>query len=150
MIAEADPAAVAAASSTAATAIVIAITGMVTAVLGPFLMSWINGRQRAQERADDYRRQDEVAKRLENAQEIADKIAKENSAKLDKVVVTGAVTHSLVNSAMGAQKKLVAIALRRVADLSQHSDDIKAAELAEQAYIEHEENAKKVNAAAVL
>lgn len=47
--------------------------------------------------------------------------------------------HTLVNANMGAQLKISALALRRVADLTKHQDDVAAAELAEQLLTAHNE-----------
>ena len=46
-------------------------------------------------------------------------------------------THALVNSNMGAQLKVSAVALRRVAHLTSDLEDVAAAELAERALEEH-------------
>jgi len=45
--------------------------------------------------------------------------------------------HTLVNANMGAQLKISAVALRRVADLTKHPDDAIAAETAERLLAEH-------------
>ena len=133
---------------TSTATVTIAVCGMVSGIAGPFLLSWLTGKQRVQERMQDYARQDEVAERLIAAQKEALEAGKLNDRKLDKVIVTGAITHSLVNSAMGAQLKISAIALRRLANVEHNPDDIAAAELAEKALAEHEANARKVDAKA--
>ncbi len=45
--------------------------------------------------------------------------------------------HTLVNANMGAQLTISAVALRRVADLTKHPDDVMAAETAEGLLAEH-------------
>lgn len=62
------------------------------------------------------------------------------AAKLDGV-------HTLVNSQHSGQLRITALALRRVADLTGHKDDIAAAELAETLLAEHKEQEKKVEEA---
>jgi hypothetical protein len=59
-------------------------------------------------------------------------------AKLDEITKTGDAIHTLVNSAMGQQLKVAAVALRRIADITKHPDDAAAAELAEKGLREHE------------
>ncbi len=54
--------------------------------------------------------------------------------------------HQLVNSAFTTQLKLTAVALRRVADLTKHPDDIKAATLAEKLLSDREDEQKKIDA----
>lgn len=117
------------------TAATIAVCG---AILGPVILSWLNGRQNAKKQEANWKREDEVAERLAE-------INKANSEKLDGLVKVTDVTHSLVNSAMGVQLKISAIALRRVSELSGNADDAKAAELAESARIAHEANQRKLD-----
>ena len=66
---------------------------------------------------------DEVKTTLETTSEV-------NTHKLDEI-------HTLVNGAMSSQMLISTVALRRVADLSKHADDIAAAELAEKTYRDH-------------
>ena len=56
--------------------------------------------------------------------------------------------HTLVNSNMGTQLKISAIALQRVADYSKHPDDIAAATLAAKLLAEHETKQSIVDAKA--
>lgn len=65
-----------------------------------------------------------------------------------KVVHIGKVsdaTHTLVNSAMGAQLKVAAIAMRRVADLTRDPADTEAASVAEKALADHEAKQARVD-----
>jgi len=55
-------------------------------------------------------------------------------------------THTLVNSDRSALLKVVATALRRVANDSDHPEDIAAAKLAEQAYEAHQAAQAEVDA----
>lgn len=61
--------------------------------------------------------------------------------KLDRMEKVGVATHTLVNSNMGAQLKISAVALRRVANLMRgqpgHEDDESAAVLAEKNLSDH-------------
>jgi len=58
--------------------------------------------------------------------------------KLAEIAKVNESVHVLVNSAMTNQLQISAVALRRLADVSQHPDDIKAARLAEEVFREHE------------
>lgn len=58
---------------------------------------------------------------------------------------TGEKVHVLVNSSMSAQLKISMIALKRVAELTKHPDDLAAAELATKLYHEHEGKQKLVD-----
>lgn len=51
---------------------------------------------------------------------------------------TGEDVHTLVNSNMGTQLRISMVALRRVAELTNHPDDKAAAELAEKSYHDHQ------------
>ncbi len=54
--------------------------------------------------------------------------------------------HTLVNSNMGAQLKVSAVALRRVAEYSSHPDDVAAADMAERQLRDHEAKQATVDA----
>jgi hypothetical protein len=69
----------------------------------------------------------------------ADRAARQDE-KLDTI-------HTLVNSSYSAQLKINATAMRRIADLTGHADDRKAAEQAERLYREHEAEQQKLAAA---
>jgi hypothetical protein len=58
----------------------------------------------------------------------------------------GEAIHTLVNSNMGAQLKIAAVALRRLADNTTHPDDVAAAVLAEKLLHEHEIKQASVDA----
>ncbi len=62
----------------------------------------------------------------------------DTTVALNEIRHTGNATHLLVNSAMSRQLKISAIALRRVAELTGHPDDVEAARLAEISYHDHE------------
>lgn len=62
---------------------------------------------------------------------------KNTAAVLTNIAVTGEKTHTLVNSNMGVQLTISAVALRRVADLTHEPEDVAAAELAERGLAEH-------------
>jgi hypothetical protein len=65
--------------------------------------------------------------------------------KLDDIAKTGEAIHVLVNSSMSAQLKISMIALKRVAELTRHPDDLAASQLAEKLYHEHEAKQAKVD-----
>ncbi len=71
----------------------------------------------------DGRRADRVAKELKKDNVV-------QSDKLDSI-------HTLVNSNMGTQLKIAAVAIRRVATMTNHADDMAAADLAEKLLAEH-------------
>jgi hypothetical protein len=69
------------------------------------------------------------------AADAANKLVMTNSAtdsKLAKIDKTTNDVHTLVNSNMGTQLRLAAVALRRLADLTKEQADIDAATLAEE------------------
>lgn len=59
--------------------------------------------------------------------------------KLATIALVGHATHVLVNGNMRAQLKKTAAALRRVAELTKHAGDLKAAKLAEKLLLDHEQ-----------
>ncbi len=71
----------------------------------------------------------------------------DTAAKLDETLTTLGIVHGLVNSSMSAQLRISAVALRRVADLTNHPDDVAAAELAERLYQEQEAKQRGVDSA---
>lgn len=60
------------------------------------------------------------------------------ATKLEEIAKVADATHLLVNSAMGAQKRLLATTARALADRTGNREDIKAAELAEKESADHE------------
>lgn len=73
----------------------------------------------------------------------------ESSARMGRLEKVTTDTHTLVNANMGKQLKISALALRRIADMTQHPDDDTAARLAEDALAEHEGKQAVVDARAV-
>ncbi len=72
----------------------------------------------------------------------------EKNDKLDNLTELADKTHSLVNSAMGAQLRLHADTAKRLADETGEAEDIEAARLAEQAlkdYLHRQNNADREN-----
>lgn len=61
-----------------------------------------------------------------------------DARKLDRIAETGEKTHTLVNSNMGAQLRLVATTSRRLSQLTNEPVDIEAAELAEKLLKDHD------------
>ncbi len=55
-------------------------------------------------------------------------------------------THILVNSSFAAQLRISALALRRIAAMTGHSDDIEAADVAERLHREHEQKQYMIDA----
>jgi hypothetical protein len=90
-----------------------------------------------------------VAERLAaQTKQVATVLADSNSSteiKLARIAKVGEenkkvgeAVHVLVNSAMSAQLKIAAVALRRIAELTKDPEDAKAAALAEAAFSDHE------------
>lgn len=113
------------------------VSAIIISVVGPLLLTSLQGKQRIKERAEDYKRQDEVAARLQKVEEERIIAAKNTETKINEIVKVGAITHSLVNSAMGVQLKINAVALKRLAELTNDPKDIEAADLAEIALQQH-------------
>lgn len=65
-------------------------------------------------------------------------VAEKTAAVAEKTAVVAEKTHILVNSNMGVQLKIAAVALRRIAFMTSNLDDSKAAEIAENLLKEHE------------
>lgn len=65
--------------------------------------------------------------------------------KVDEIAKTGEATHILVNSAMGAQKKLLAVTARALADKTGDATDISAADEAERDHAAHTGKQDKVD-----
>lgn len=78
------------------------------------------------------------------------KMADEVKEKLEVVAKTNDKIHTLVNSAMTTALRTAAIALRRVADMTQKEGDVKAADMADKLLAEHEEKQRTVDAEAHL
>lgn len=66
-------------------------------------------------------------------------------ATLANLTDTNAKIHTLVNSNMATQLKIAALALRRVADMTRHPDDVAAAVTAERAYADHQSKQQVVD-----
>lgn len=58
-------------------------------------------------------------------------VGTETNERLDKALQVGSATHTLVNSNMGAQLKITAVALRRLYNLTLEENDLVAAQMAE-------------------
>lgn len=96
---------------------------------------------------------------VDHAAQAAQKDASKAAVEVEKVSETSAINdrkmddqtrkldavHTLVNSNMGVQLRVGAVALRRVAELTKHPDDRAAAELAEKLLAEHETKQAKVD-----
>lgn len=68
------------------------------------------------------------------------------NSRLGKIAKTAEKVHTLVNSAMGSQLKLNAVATRRLAILTNSPVDVDAAAVAEKALKEHEAKQATVDA----
>lgn len=68
------------------------------------------------------------------------------TVKAEEIKKVGEAVHVLVNSNMGIQLKISAIALRRLAEISKSPKDKEAAKLAEAAFADHELKQAKVDA----
>ncbi|HEV3021856.1 MAG TPA: hypothetical protein VGX76_05295 [Pirellulales bacterium] len=76
--------------------------------------------------------------------------ANEIKAAAAHAATVAEAVHVLVNSNMGVQLKLCAVALRRVADLTNHPADDVTAKLAEAKLVDHESKQAAVDAYAVI
>lgn len=84
--------------------------------------------------------EDSVAQAASKAEEVRKNLETINAAhtvQLDAIARTGEETHALVNSAMGEQKRLLAITARAKSDITNDPIDIAAATAAEEAYNKH-------------
>jgi hypothetical protein len=100
-----------------------------TIVLGvlTFLTARLNKSQaRAADKVED------AAAKVEVVRKVLEESTAHTDIKLDAI-------HKQVNGAMSVQMKLVAMSARRLANLSGHIEDAKAADMAEQALKDHEQ-----------
>lgn len=86
-----------------------------------------------------------AAIKTEEVKEALEVVDAQTKGSLADLKQTGESTHTLVNANMGAQLKISALALRRVAELTKHTDDQAAAELAEKLLKEHDDKQKRVD-----
>ncbi len=113
-------------------AFIAAFSGVVTAVIAPVVISMIAVRAHRIEKEDDWRRQDEVARRaaeasraiLQSNQDLHE-TTNENSAKLDRAAEATAVIHTLVNSSMTEAKKSELRALKAQVRLMEEMKDFR-------------------------
>lgn len=89
-----------------------------------------------------------AAVKVEEVKEVLASAESATAAKLTEIVDMGVSNHTLLNSSMATALRVGMIALRRVAELTRHPDDVAAAELAEKSYHEHEAKQARVDAAA--
>lgn len=80
-----------------------------------------------------------AASKVEEVKRTLASTAQETGKVLSGIVDVTKATHVLVNSSFSAQLKISALALRRIADLTEHVEDIRAAEVAERLHREHEQ-----------
>ncbi len=85
-------------------------------------------------------------RKLGNLQRSVAAAAASSDMKMDELATVANGTHKLVNSAMIVQLKISAMALRRVASLTDDPRDLEAADLAEQLLNEQIEKQKLVDA----
>ncbi len=109
-----------------------AIAGFVT-----LAMAWMSQRAKASA--------DKAAVKTEEVKTSLQETTKATDAKLEKIENTANATHVLVNSNMGAQLKISAIALRRLAVNTKDPGDEAAAIVAEKALAEHQGKQDKVD-----
>lgn len=62
---------------------VVLIVAVVASVIGPLLLAWLTGRQRRAEKIEDYRRQDEVAMRADEATRVLLESQERNALRAD-------------------------------------------------------------------
>ncbi len=89
---------------------------------------------------------EEVKTALEDANIKSDKQMAKQTAIINETKETTEKVHILVNSSMSAQLKISMMALRRIAAMTKHPEDIVAAETAEKLFREHEVKQGKVDA----
>jgi hypothetical protein len=121
------------------TAVVSLIGTMFTGVL-TYLMARLNARAAVAAKAVE-----QVSERAAIAATAVEQVKKDLTIsqdvvneKLDKAEKIAVMTHTLVNSNMGAQLKMHALLARRMADKTHEPDDISAAKQAERLLAEHE------------
>lgn len=114
-----------------------AITIALIVAVGPIIMSWLTGRQRRAEKLEDWARQDEIKKRVEEVKVTAAAATKGTNEKLDTI-------QTLVDGRYSELLDQVAEYTRQLA-----ANDPNNAALADQAKAAHEkaqEQAARVTA----
>lgn len=120
----------------------VQVTGMVLTFLGTIATSFIgylivklnhktDDAALQRRRASD--KQDEAAAKVDEVKIAATAATQHIAQQLSAIKAVGDMTHGLVNSGMTVQLQISAVALRRVADLTKHPDDVAAADIAEEA-----------------
>lgn len=87
----------------------------------------------------------EVKEKVEAVKVAVSEETTKNAVKLESIAKTAESVHILVNSSMSSQMKISSVALRRLADITKHNEDVVAAELAERLYKEHEYKQREVD-----
>lgn len=87
---------------------------------------------------------EEVRTTLEDTTKVTDQKLNDLARDVGSARETGEKIHELVNSAMTLQLKVNAVALRRIAELTNNSDDIAVAALAEKSYLNHEAKQRSI------
>jgi len=94
------------------------------------------------------RREKRDAVKLDAVKVAAEDVANKVSGQLTGIAVVADKTHTLVNSNMGAQLTISAVALRRIASLTKDPKDIEVAEEAERLLADHAKKQARVDAKA--
>jgi len=81
---------------------------LIAGVVGPLLLSKMNAKQRVAERAEDWKRQDEVARKVEEAATRAAEVAVEVKATAGRAEVVAQRAESAVENAQETQHAIVA------------------------------------------
>jgi len=90
--------------------------------------------------------QNRAAVKVEEVKQTLEAKTTKNEAKLDDLAIMGKATHTLVNSSMSAQLKLVAELSRWKANQTNAPEDTQAADVAERLYREQQAKQARVDA----
>ena len=118
---------------------IISLIGVIFTGYMAFKMAQLNASQKqaAVEVQAVAEKAKEAAAEVKEVKVALQETTANTDAKLDNIAKVGEAVHTLVNSSMSAQLKISAVALRRIAEMTRHPDDLAAAQLAEKIDREH-------------
>ncbi len=126
------------------TALIQGAVILIPAVSG-FVIWWLDSKKVAK-RVEAVRLEArEAAANVSEVKTTLEDTSAQTIKTLDEIAQVGKDTHTLVNSAMGSQKRLLAVTARALADRDPNPINIKAAEVAEEEYRQHQVKQARVD-----
>lgn len=133
---------------------------LIVSVIAPTILAWLTNRNRRAEKTEDWKRLDDVAARAAEAarllaaeQKRVAEATKTASDKLDTIVTTTAVIHTLVNSSLTAAIERQLFLAKRLLETDDITADEQAAlkaEIAELGTVLSDRRAQAATAQAII